>query len=326
MTVRSRLAGGVARSLPALVVGLWLTAALSASAAPPVPILIDDTGVFPESLTATAKGEIIVGSSAKGAIYKAAPGAAKAGVWIDPKASGMAAVLGVFADDKSRTLYACSVAFGAPHDKADALSALRTFDLDTGVAKAAYPMPGGGKALCNDIAIDRSGAAYVSETLGGRVLKLAKGASALAEWVKDPQLAGVDGIAIGGDGAVYLNSVQSGRMFRIGVAPDGTAGPITELAPSLKLTSPDGLRSLGGLRFLQAENSGVGRIEVVTVSGDKAEITPLKSGEAGLTSAAVVKGQVWAVNAKFAYRRDPALKDKDPNPFTVEPVAALPSR
>ncbi len=38
----------------------------------------------------------------------------------------------------------------------------------------------------------------------------------------------------------------------------------------------------------------------------------------------VAKGEVWAVNAKFAYRRDPAFKGKDPNPFTVEPIGKAP--
>jgi hypothetical protein len=306
----------------AISAGLCLGAA-SAYAAGPSPIVIDDQNVFPESLTATAAGDLIIGSSSKGAIYRAKTGAATAAVWIDPKVSGMSALLGVYADEPSHTLYACSAALGAPPDKADSLSALRTFDLSTGAAKAAYPMPGGAKALCNDIATAKDGTAYVSETLGGQVLRLKRGSSALEVWIKDPRLAGVDGIAIGGDGAVYVNTVTTGHMFRIPVAADGSAGMITQLMPTAPLAGPDGLRSLGGMRFLQAENRA-GNIEVVTVSGDQATITPIKTGEAGLTSAAVVKGEVWAINAKFAYRSDPALKGKDPNPFTVEPVGTLP--
>ena len=293
----------------------------SAAHAAPQPVTIDDTNVFPESMTATKSGDLIVGSSAKGAIYRAKAGASKAELWIDPKTSGIAALLGVFADDKSHTLYACSVAFGAPPDKADQLSALRLFDLNTGAAKAAYPMPGGAKALCNDIAVAKDGSAYVSDTLGGQVLVLKTGAAALATWVKDPKLGFIDGIAIGGDGSVYVNTVTTGHMYRIAMGPGGSAGEITELQPSVKLGGPDGLRSLGGLRFLQAEN-GVGRISIVTVSGTTATVTPLKEGEPGVTSAASVRGQVWAINAKMAYRRDPALKDKDPNPFVVEPIDA----
>ncbi len=295
----------------------------AAIAAPSASIAIDDTGVFPESMTSTASGDLIIGSSAKGTIYRAKAGEAKAGVWIDGKTSGISALLGVYADDKSRTLYACSAALGAAPDKADALSALRTFDLATGAAKAAYPMPGGGKALCNDIAITKDGTVYVSETLGGQVLVLKKGASALATWVKDPRLGFVDGIAIGGDGAVYVNTVTTGHMYRIPIGAGGAAGDIVELQPSVKLGGPDGLRSIGGLRFLQAENQ-VGRISLVSVTGTTATVTALKEGEPGVTAVALVKGQVWGLNAKMAYRRDPALKDKDPNPFLVEPVGALP--
>lgn len=60
------------------------------------------------------------------------------------------------------------------------------------------------------------------------------------------------------------------------------------------------------------------------VSGDKAEIVPLRTGLPGVTSAVLARGQVWAVSAKFAYRSDPALKGKDPNPFVIDMVGPLP--
>ena len=306
-----------------LAAGLAALAIGSAAHAAPQPVTIDDTGVFPESMTATASGDLIVGSSAKGGVYRAKAGAAKAELFIDPKVSGMSGLLGVFADDETRTLYVCSAALGAPPDKADGLSALRLFDLNTGAAKAAFAMPNGAKALCNDIAIAKDGTVYVTDTLGGQVLVLKKGASALETWIKDPKLGFVDGIAIGGDGAVYVNTVTTGHMYRVPIGADGTPGAIEELTPSVKLGGPDGLRSIGGMRFLQAENQA-GRISLVTVSGTTATVTPIKEGEPGVTSMALVKGQVWAINAKMAYRRDPALKDKDPNPFLIEPAGELP--
>ena len=68
----------------ALAAALGWTMASTAGAAPATQLLIDDTRVFPESLTSTAAGDVIIGSSAKGTIYRAAPGADKATVWIDP--------------------------------------------------------------------------------------------------------------------------------------------------------------------------------------------------------------------------------------------------
>ena len=298
---------------------LGLATATAAAAAPATQVLIDDSRVFPESLTSTKAGDLIIGSSSKGAIYRARAGEDKASLWIDPKTSGMSALLGVFADERSHTLYACSAAFGAPPEKADGLSALRAFNLATGAPKAAYPMPDGAKALCNDIAVASDGTAYVSETLGGRVLRLKPGAKALEVWIKDASLAGVDGIAIGGDGAVYVNSVSASKMFRISMGPHGAAGAITELEPSVKLAGPDGLRSIGGLKFLQAEGRG-GRISEVVIDGGKATVVPLKTDVSGVTAVTVARGKAWYINAKFAFRNDPALKDKDPGPFTADAV------
>ncbi len=120
-----------------------------------------------------------------------------------------------------------------------------------------------------------------------------------------------------------MNTVTTGHMYRIPIAADGSAGAIEELTPSVKLGGPDGLRAIGGNRFLQAEN-GVGRVSLVTITGTTATVTPIKEGEPGVTSMALVKGEVWAIDAKMRYRRDPAFKDKDPNPFLIEPVGALP--
>jgi len=41
-------------------------------------------------------------------IFKAAPGAAMASAWIKPGTNGLTGIFGVFADEKSSTLWACS--------------------------------------------------------------------------------------------------------------------------------------------------------------------------------------------------------------------------
>ena len=312
------LAGLASSAALAAAVALMAPASI-AIAAEAQTITFAETGIFPESVTSTRAGDIIFGSMAKGGVYRAGPGQTVATLWIDPARSGISSILGVFADEASNTLYVCSVAGGAPPDKADALSAVRTFDLKTGDPKGSYPMPGGSKALCNDFAVAKDGSVYIAETRGGQVLRLKPGAGAPEVFVKDDLLAGADGIALGADGNLYVNSFTKYRFVRVGVNKDGSAGAVTELTPSIPLEHPDGLRSLGGLRFLQAE--GAGRIDLVTVSGDAAAITPLKTGEPGLTSMTVARGKVWAINAKLAYRQDPALKGQDPGPFTAEALA-----
>lgn len=299
----------------AAVIGL---SGLGATGARAQAITVNDTLVFPESITSDKAGDVIFGSMGNGGVYRAKAGENTAALWIPSATSGITFMAGVYADDASNTLYACSGAAGAPPEKAAQMSAVRTFDLKTGAAKASYPMPYAAKSFCNDFAVDKAGNAYVTDTIGGAVHRLKKGATALDVWVKDDKLAGIDGIAVGGDGALYVNSVTAGKMFRVAVNKDGSAGAITELTPSVKLDRPDGLRALGGMKFLQAEG-GAGRISLVTVSGDTATVTPIKEGTPGLTAMTVARGKVWALNAKLAYR-NPPLKGQDPGPFEAVAV------
>jgi sugar lactone lactonase YvrE len=295
-------------------------AALVAGAARAQDVSMPDNRAFPESITSDKAGDIIIGSMGNGGVYRAKAGSDAAELWIDPKVSGITFMAGVLADDATSTLYACSGANGAPPDLVAQKSAVKVFDLKTGGAKASYPMPYGAMSFCNDFAVDKAGNLYVTDTVGGAVHRLKKGGSALEVWIKDAKLAGADGVAVGGDGNLYVNSVFQNKLYRIAIGKDGSAGAITELTPSMKMNLPDGLRSLGGMRFLQAEG-GSGRIEVVTVAGDTATITPIKENEPGLTAMTVARGKVFALNGKMNYMRDKALQGQDPGPVKAEAVA-----
>lgn len=296
----------------------FIAAPPTAQAAAVTTVVIDDTQVFPESITSTQAGDLIIGSAGKGAVYRAKAGSDKATRWLDPAKTGMANVLGVFADDRANTLYVCSAPPAAPPgtQRQSQLAVLRTFDLQTGAPKASYPMIDQDKATCNDIDVAADGTAYVADTGGGQILRLKKGASALEVWIKDDRLAGADGLALG-DGVLYVNSVTQSRLFSIAVGAGGAAGQIVELQPSMKISRPDGMRALGGNKFLLAENAAeVGRVSVVTVTGDKADIKVLKV-DPGVTAMTRVGNVVWVDNAKFAYRNNGPMKDQSPEPFTI---------
>src|SRR5690349_19709185 len=124
----------------------YLTLALGVAAAhaasPPAEILIPGDRIFPESLTSTADGAVIIGSIGARTIFRAAPGSANAEVFVKPDTDGMKGIFGVFADNKSNTLYACSGSFGRPQaGEAPPVSALYAFDLKTGASKGHYPLP-----------------------------------------------------------------------------------------------------------------------------------------------------------------------------------------
>ena len=103
---------------------------------------INDTGVSPENLTSSQDGTVYFGSTAKGTIYRAAPGAAQAEPWILASTTGLTNVLGVLADDKTNTLWVCQNATGGRGGAPVAgQTALRSFDLKSGAAKGTYPFP-----------------------------------------------------------------------------------------------------------------------------------------------------------------------------------------
>ncbi len=273
-------------------------------------ITFDGPRIFPESVTSTKNGDIYFGSLGQDSVYRAVAKASQATTWIQPKSNGLTTVLGVFADDKAGLLWVCSSASGgrngAPYVGE---TALKAFSLKDASLKGSYPFPGNG--LCNDIAVAKDGTTYATDTTQGRVLRLKKGATSLDVWASDPMLlATADGIALLADGNVYVNSVGQGTLMRIEVKKDGSAGPITKLETSRMLQQPDGMRTVNKMTMLLVE--GAGRLDQVTVTGNKADVKVLKEGLTGPTAVTLVGDMAYVTEAKLNLRNDP---NKDPGPF-----------
>jgi streptogramin lyase len=249
-------------------------------------VTINDTGTQAENLTSSQDGSVYFGSTAKGTIYRAAPGASQAEPWIQASAAGLTNVLGVLADDKTSTLWVCQNNTGgrggAP---VVGQTALRSFELKTGAAKGTYPFPTNG-GVCNDMAVASNGTVYATESFNNRIHRLRPGATALDEWITDPKLAGVDGVALLADGAVYVNTFFSGEIFRIPVNADGSAGTLAKIETSMPLSRPDGLRTVGPLTLIQAE--GQGRLTELTIKDNRAEVRVLQEGLKAATGVTVV--------------------------------------
>src|SRR5262245_22156402 len=128
-------------------------ACLGAQAAERGDIIIDDTAVYPESVTSTAAGDVMTGSM-KGIIFRARKGESRATAWIRPDdVNHLGAAFGVLADERSKTLWVCSVSNPFQRGTTPASPpALVAFDLKTGAYKASYPFPAPG-GVCNDIAV-----------------------------------------------------------------------------------------------------------------------------------------------------------------------------
>jgi sugar lactone lactonase YvrE len=250
-------------------------------------VTINDTGVMPENLTSSEDGTVYFGSTAKGTIYRAAPGASQAEPWIQASTTGLTNVFGVLADDKTSTLWVCQNSTGGRGGAPVAgQTALRSFDLKSGAAKGTYPFPTNG-GVCNDIAVASNGTVYVTESFGNRIHRLRPGATAVDMWITDPQqLAGVDGVAILADGAVYVNTFFNGQLFRIPVNADGSAGALVPIETSMPLNRPDGLRTVGPQTLIQAE--GQGRLAELTINGNRAEVRILSDAARAATGVTIV--------------------------------------
>src|SRR5216684_2986601 len=249
---------------------------LMGSSALAVPASIDLPGdrIFPENITSTKDGTLYVGSLGSGGIIRIKPGAAKAEIWIKPGAFGSRSTFGVLADERSNTLWVCSndlSSRGIVIASTESGSALKGFDLKTGEGKVSAKLPGD-HTVCNDIAIRADGSAFVTNSAAPQILRLPPGSNQLEVWATDPLLAppaagaGLDGIAFGGDGNLYVDTYSPGELFRVDVV-DGKAGKVTKLKPSRPLVLSDAIRPLGSNGFLIIE--GAGRLDRMRIQGDE---------------------------------------------------------
>jgi sugar lactone lactonase YvrE len=279
-------------------------------------ITIAGSRVFPESITADASGNLYNGSI-DGTVYRTLAGSATAEPWIVPNAaSGLTSLFGVLADDPRGLLWVCNnPPFGAPPPPG-AKSGLRAFDLATGSLSAVYDFPGEGPFACNDVAVGPDGATFATDTAGGRIFALAPNGNELALFAADPELVGIDGIAFAGDGKMYINNVRKHTVQRVDRNADGSYAGLTTLALSEPINGPDALRPVRGNRFLQAEGPG-NRVTYVDIEGDRAVITPVRTGLNSSPGVTHVGRTGYATEGKIGYLFDPALRDKNPDPFII---------
>jgi hypothetical protein len=227
----------------------------------------------PESITAAPNGDLILGSAGSAKIYRAKKGATSADVFIDVSSEGNVTFLGVLADGPSNTLWACQIAATPPN--APRRSTLRSFDLGTGSpGKVHWDLPGE-QNLCNDFFVGPDKALYVSDTFGGKIWRLAPGATTPELWLEDRTLNGIDGITFL-NGVMYENNVIFNKIYRVPVDANGKPGRPVDIWTDKPIKGPDGMRAAGNKLFL-TEN-GAGKVDAVSIDGDTAHITVLQTG------------------------------------------------
>ncbi|HEY1465169.1 MAG TPA: PQQ-dependent sugar dehydrogenase, partial [Terriglobales bacterium] len=245
----------------------------------PSELSIPGEKVYPESLTSTSDGRVIIGSIGARTIYSVKPGSATAEPWIQPDDQTALGILGVFADNKANTLWACFSSAG-PASAPKAPSVLKAFDLKTGELKQKYPLPTDG-AFCNDIAVAEDGAAYISDTNSMQIDRLAKGGSQLEVWAGNGGFGAkggvLDGISVLGD-HVIVNTLNTSKLFSVPIKSDGSAGAITEIKLDKPIDRPDGMRAFGKDSVLIIEGGPSAKLSKIIIHGDSGQVTNIKEG------------------------------------------------
>ncbi len=294
----------------------------------PTTITIPGPRTYPEGITATKNGTFFITGMRNGDVFRVAPGADAAEELIPSGTAGLAAGVGLLADDATSTLWVCSAnppGFPISAVENAGPTALYAFDLASGAHRQTYVFPGSG--LCNDVAIDAAGNVYATDTFGGRILVLPAGGDALEVWSSDPLLAGpmsgfgINGIAIDSDDRMYVNVNESGKLLRIPIGRDGKPGQITEIALARRLAGPDGMQLIDDDTIVLVENAGgmaPGAVSIIALTGDRGAITPLASGLTGFpTTVAVHKRRAWVVEGQLDHHPAFGGDDQPAPPFVV---------
>ena len=272
-----------------LVVRVALLAAL-AQVASAADIVIVDLKSQPESLTVTPDGGLIVGSASMPFVYKVRSGSTTAEKFVDASAEGSGTFFfGMLADASTNTLWTCQLTTVPGKTPVQRHTALRSFDLTTGMPKIRWNLPGD-NSTCNDFAIGPDKALYLTDTANSKIYKLPVGASTAELFLEDRALYGIDGITFL-NGTLYVNNVFSNNLYRIPVDASGKAGQPVDIWMDQPIKGPDGMRAANG-KLIVAEN-GSGKISVITVNGDKASVSVIKDGLNTPTGVEPAGDMIW---------------------------------
>lgn len=274
---------------------------------------------FPEGVAVDRKGNFYIGSMELGEIYKGTPDNPTAAPFIAAGSNGLVSPLGIYADDATNTLWVCSSDTGNGPRRGPV--SIKAFNLTTGTPAASYSWPAPTTMLpgttangfCNDVSVDADGNVYATDSWYPRIIRLAKGGTALQVWVSNPILGveqwhqnGLDVDQSSGNLFVIDQGVdaQSGKLFRIPIMGSGAAGTITEITFPARLRHPDGLKVIAP--NLLAMGEAAGAVSLLRITNNTGTVQTVISGLRGAATLALSQASAWVVEGQGDHYWDSA--------------------
>ena len=287
-----------------------LTPASSASSVQVPELLPLPLDWYPESLAVSEQGVFYVGSWRQGAVARIKPGASKPEILIAPGSNGLANGQGMLLDSARRLLWVCSGSMGFTTVPTTP-SALKSYDLESGAPRGSYAMPDQG--YCNDVAQDKRGVLYVTDSLHPRLLRFDAALGELVIWKESPAFDTGDkyflnGIAIDAQQRMVVSTVSAQRyLLRLAIDAHGEAGEVTRIAAPRTLKNADAIRSLGADRLLIFESNAFGHdgpyggsVVVAQLTGERiSSLTPVAGGLNDPSSGVVYGDRVYFIESKY---------------------------
>ena len=152
---------------------------------------------------------LFVGSLARNKIVAISPDG-RVSDFVPSGRDGLQRVLGMKVDDPRKSLWVCSAEADAPGGTKTRASTLFHFDLATRKTLRKIPSPRGGTHLFNDIAIEKDGGLFLTDSEEGTVYRLRVGRDALEVFQAPGRFFYPNGIALSPDGrTLYYGATQS---------------------------------------------------------------------------------------------------------------------
>jgi sugar lactone lactonase YvrE len=183
------------------------------------------------------------------------------------------------------------------------------------------------QGLPNFIVVDRSGNLLVSDSFLGKIWKITP-AGEVSVWAEDDLLlgaaaespiglaVGANGMAFGKDDALYVANTDLGRLVRVRMHPDGSAGSVKTVLEN------EGLKGADGIAFDQKDNIYLAvnrRDKLVKITPDEEIKTLATDGLDFPASIAFGVGEelesLYVTN--LAFLRAQGLVEGTPNPSLV---------